>query len=274
MKRRIWVLAGFVLLTMILSGCMNVREEVWINADNTARMAVDYGLSEEMMKSLEGFASTPAPGEPTPTPDPSMQNPAEESFKEFRESAYITDFKTREYVDEKEKMRHFVAEFTVTDFKAFVEERNKRSASNKSNSSQVFYKLEELDNGNMRYTQTFEAQKETSPMQIPASVFSGMYYDLVVHVPKVVDSNGKVESNTVTWHMEMGELISNKQDIVCTVEYSKASGLLGLPWWVGVVAAVVCCLGLVVIVAIVVVVVMKRNKKPTAAPPPAPYPRA
>jgi len=89
-------------LTILLSGCFELVEEIWINPDNSGRLKLDIAVSEKVIalgKLEEGK---------------DLSTGFEESKKRIENNPDIARLAYQEYSDA--GMRHFIFDMAVNDF--------------------------------------------------------------------------------------------------------------------------------------------------------------
>ncbi len=247
MKSKRWIVMIILFsMALLLSGCINIAQEYWINADGTAKVSLDMGVSESLL-SMGGSGG-------------SSGNPLDELKTEFDEKTnpLIKNVQSKEYTDK--DMRHYAVTFDVTKFDEFIAQQSKEA------SDTFNITLEKKSNGNVVFKQILKMDNSSTtgvdPKQLE-SMFKDMYWSVVVHVPAIVSTDGtKKDNTTVEWKIPMSEVAAGKIDRVLTVEYNPSGGGAG-----GLSALIIILVvaAVLIIAALLVYFLVLKKRKPAAA---------
>jgi hypothetical protein len=85
---------------------------------------------------------------------------------------------------------------------------------------------------------------------------------------EIVETNGTVEGNTITWKYTLDKLINNDIEMTATYVGGEAAGGSKIAVIIGI---ILCVVILIVVIIVIIVLLSKKKKKPAAAatPPPA-----
>lgn len=254
MKAKRWVVIMVILsMALLLSGCINIAQEYWLNADGSAKISIDMGVSESLLSMSGGTSSSPL--DQMKADLDSKTNPL------------IKNVQGREYTEK--DMRHYAVTFEVTKFDEFVAQQKKSgdetfdiTLEKKSNGNIVFKQTLKMDSSNTGMTGTDAKQLE--------SAFKDMYWSVVVHVPEVVSTDGtKKDGGTVEWKIPMAEIFSGKTNRVLTVEYNPA-GNAGVGGSTALIIVLVVLALLIVAAALVYFLVLRKRAPAPAYSAPTP----
>lgn len=213
------------LMTMACTGCLELTQEIWVNADGSGRMTLDIALPQGLM----AMASESEGGSPF------MENQAEyERLKAHPEEIpNLRSLDHREYVEG--EFHHFVIELEVDDVTALPETMEQlqarttigeeQSGEAEEVASPAEMRLERLGGGRMLFVQplvneglaagTSEPgmeEMEEAGQAFLASMFAGRYFTVRLHAPKVTSTNGTVDgtAQSIEWKIPMTDLMSQQ----------------------------------------------------------------
>ncbi len=248
-KALLFLVLGAMLL--LLSGCFQVTEEYWVNADGSGKMHFELGVSEALLamgenSSVDGSQLFTEQGL-------DAQNP------------YLKNVKTSESSDN--GMRTYIIDADVTDFSKVFETGSEPSG------FQV--QVEKLDNGNYLFKRTMDLAtlnagqdaslnaEGTDMTGLVAAMFSDKYWVIRLHVNNVVNTNGTLdkEKQLVEWKIPLSQVISGKDTIEMTAEVSMGSPILQY---------VLIGVGVLLLIGVVVGVLLVRRSRAKNQPPPPP----
>jgi hypothetical protein len=214
MKSARYIKVALVLfLLFLLSGCINMKQEMWFNPDGSGKISIDIGMAESFL-SMMGSGGTTS----TPLDD----------FKKTYDASKDPNIKNvtpKEYTDK--DMRHYSVSFDVTDMKKYIE-----SGSGSTDGS-MDIKLATLANGNVTYTQklamsgasTGDLSSTGMDAKQLESAFKDMYWTVIIHTPQVVNwdknKNGKQpDGGTVQWDIPMSQVFTSTDALSLSLEYN------------------------------------------------------
>jgi hypothetical protein len=248
-KNRLILIGMLILLTFLLSGCLSITQEIWVNADGSGKIKIDMGLGEIFFQ----------------MGDSSTSNPLEDMKTSFQAETGTKNLKVSEYTDDKAQMRHVVIEFEVDN----VEQYMLQSASQNSTMGAPMT-LEKLANGNYLLKQTISnpspdttgGEMDQATKDMMADYFKDVYWTVTVHVPSIVSTNGTQSGQTVEWKIPMGDLFLGGKTEDLSLEYSLTPAA-STGWLLYVIIGAV----VVLLVIILVVILSRRKKEPVPLPP-------
>ncbi len=251
-KALLFLVMGAMLL--LLTGCFQVTEEYWVNADGSGKMHFEIGVSEALLSMGE---SNPIDGSQIFSDEGlDAQNP------------YLKNIKTSE--NSNNGMHYYVMDADITDFNRVFE-------SSSAQESGFQAKVEKLANGNYLFKRTMDLATlnagqdaslgltdGTDMTNMVAAMFSDKFWIVRLHVDNVVNTNGTLdkENKLVEWKVPFSQVIGGKDTIEMTAEISMGSPIL---------LYVAIGVGILLLVAVVVgVLLVRRSRARNLVPPPPP----
>ncbi len=251
-KALLFLVIGAMLL--LLTGCFQVTEEYWVNADGSGKMHFEIGVSEALLSMGE---SNPIDGSQIFSDEGlDAQNP------------YLKNIKTSE--NSNNGMHYYVIDADITDFSRVFENSS-------SQNSGFQARVEKLSNGNYLFKRTMDLatlnagqdaslglSDGTDMSNMVAAMFSDKYWIVRLHTDNVVNTNGTLdkENKLVEWKVPFSQVIGGKDTIEMTAEISMGSPVL---------LYVAIGVGILLLVAVVVgVLLVKRSRARNQVPPPPP----
>jgi hypothetical protein len=228
MKAMRWkVLIGMVVFALLLSGCINIQQEYWLNGDGSAKISMDVGMSDALL-SMGGASG-----------GSSQSSPFDDLKKEFSTSnTHIKNVQVNEY--KKDAMQHFAVTFEVANFEDFLKTQSAQngefdiSLSHQTDGSIVFKQLTNLNK---------EGQTTGLDAASVSSMFKDMYWTVIVHAPQVISTNGsKMDDGTVQWKIPMADVFAGKAPSQLTATYKTTGGGGGGSVWIWLIVGLVVVL--------------------------------
>jgi|GEM_PF-4201542 len=249
-----------LLCSLLLSGCFDVNQEIWINSDGSGRLRFDMGLSKKLADLGEE--------------DASGIDDLADRFKELgRELAgdprLLHSPVVEEYGDD--DFDRVAIELTVKDWRdlsvinrMIVQKRPGEEAAGNGSNRLFVFTLEESDDGNIYYRQPssgFRSESKQPDEEKEEGFFEGMGRALVgafmseggltvtLHSPTISLSNGDWQSDraSVQWTVALEDLINDKVEVdAFTAEIGAPAGSLYFWRVVGVLLVVSFLVGLLV----------------------------
>jgi len=210
MKKPGLILICFI--TVLLPGCYDLSEELWINADGSGRMKFTIGLAESLLAMVEGSA------ESTDFCDKAIK--ARRNLEDNELVTAVAISKLNEA-----GMHYCTIDIGITDFRKFGEVRNSVIEGD-YDKYQFPFLIEQLDAKRFRISQQFNNLGRDDPAQsemekvgqemamvMMTPMLSGRYLSVIVHAPKIESSNGDIskDSRTTTWKKPLIDLVRNPQ---------------------------------------------------------------
>jgi len=254
--KSLYTVLTLVLFAMLLAGCVDIREEIWVNADNTGQVKLQVGVSEALITAASALDSTVG----------TTLDPRATADKDFAANQFVQNYT---YQDSTDGTTHFyTTSFDVTDLKAFL---------GTTQNDLLKIQLSELANGNLGYSQTLAyntgLEEFTSSSEvltrayeaIKASAMKKTTWQVTLHLPNVVTTNGTLseETKAIVWSYPMSTVASANPPIQLTAEYKKPliptsiSKAAWFPWALGGAGVV-----LVGIIATIVITALARRNRP------------
>ena len=84
--------------TLLLTSCIDVKQDIWINADGGGRLILDMGISKQALEMINSLSQLG--GEDAEEGNPLTQDP-EKTASDLKKSEYVTDVQWEEKEDEK-----------------------------------------------------------------------------------------------------------------------------------------------------------------------------
>lgn len=238
-KRSLFLTLVLALMSVLLSGCLSVLQEMWVNPDGSAKVSIDMGIATALLD-MGGSDGNPL-----------------DSFKaQYEGSDKYKNVTTRTY-DEGD-LRHIVVEFEVDSFEQFI--ANPGGSTDQSLNTSMA--LTKLDNGNYKWSQSVAGAGDNSTLDQSGkdslkSMFKDKYWTTRIHVPQVVSTNGTNSGSVAEWKVPIADIMLDGKPVDMALEYSLTPGTPG--WLLPVIIAAV------VLIAAVVVFLVLRRKKPAPA---------
>lgn len=223
-----------ILGAILLTGCFDMTQEIWIYANGSGKVSIDIGIEKSFATGLS------ASGDPFG------------SFNMETANGSLSEY-------DSEDMHHFVATTTYTDLNTLITSlQNDETGSTSVN----FYQAE---NGNfiLRQTVNFGGMAsqqglDTESIGMMNSMLNGKYFTVRIHVPNVVNSNGAINrlTNTVEWRIPIAEMyITQSMDMY--LEYNNQTGPLGLPILVWIIIGA----GIILLLLVVGIMLNLRDRR-------------
>jgi hypothetical protein len=207
MKKALGFFLAFIIITA--TGCFEMSEELWLNADGTGRVLIQLKVSE-------GLLAMANDGD-----DAGTDEHLKEAENELASDPDVEDVSTKEFSEA--GMRHFEFDILVKDYLKIPEIYKRISESSETNSAfGAEFKLVDLGKGKVRFRQHYtgegsededaeydEAGEELGKA-MAAAMFADKYITVTVHAPKIDSSNGIIneDKDTVTWKLPLVEMMT------------------------------------------------------------------
>ena len=198
--------------TLLLSGCYDFTEELWINADGSGRMKFTIGLAENLATMIED-----------------RNRSADFCDKEIKDKNKLENnvLVTSVAITKSNEagMNYCTIDIDVIDFRNFGEVRNNVIEGNYNNYEFPFV-IEQLGEGRIRVSQDFgnfgrdgpeqsEIEKvgQEMAMVMMTPMLAGKYITVTVHAPLIETSNGEIsaDNKTTIWKKPLVDLIRNPE---------------------------------------------------------------
>jgi len=243
-----------LLALLTLTGCLDILEEIWIQADGSARVVVDLAVPKSLLALLKTK-------EPEPFAD--LREKVKAAEVELKKDPDVVKFEFRELDDGAQY--HLIYDLTVRDATRLGElhKRAMTSAaeSQKGAGSKGFgFRIERTGSGQYVFTQQLgelkagpeqgeapeDAMKSKLAQQMALAMFANNYFTVRVHGPLVTETNGRLneQKDTVEWKHSLSALMggAGKTELHAVVQAGPPLWLwplvLGVPLLVLVLAVV------------------------------------
>jgi hypothetical protein len=195
---------------LLLSGCYDFTEELWINADGSGRMKFTIGLAENLAAMIEDRKRSA-----------DFCDKAIKDKNKLENNVLITSVAITK--SNEAGMSYCTIDIAVIDFRNFGEVRNNVIEGNYNNYEFPFV-IEQLGEGRIRVSQDFgnfgrdgpeqsEIEKvgQEMAMVMMTPMLAGKYITVTVHAPLIETSNGEIsaDNKTTIWKKPLVDLIRN-----------------------------------------------------------------
>jgi hypothetical protein len=246
---------------LILCGCIDIEQELWIEADGSGHLKTTVGMPDmsDMMGDMGGQEGM----------DEQKAEEQKKLIEQYKKDPNVTEVTISESV--KDDMMYTCTEIHFKDVEKIGPIWSKsmesaESAGGDDNKKSDAPTIKKLSNGNYQFTYTLQSEaKEGSDAENEAAkqmmqqMFQGKFYTIRIHHPEKAnakDSLGKIidGGKTVEWKIPMADLMQPGYKQELKAELGPAGA--GMMWVIILLVAVV----------IGVVVMMMKKKSPTPAP--------
>lgn len=256
-QKGLFTILTLAVLTMLLAGCVNIRQEIWLNADYSGKVSLEINVSEALITAANAIDGTIG----------TSLDPRTKADQDFGANQFVQNYAYQDYSD---GTNHFyTTTFDVIDFKAFLQTVNndlvritlgEQEDGNLTYSQNLVYTtgLEDLTTSNEILKKAFEAAK--------ASAMKSATWQVTLHLPNVVSTNGiqSDEVDGIIWSYPMSTVASANPPLVLQAEYrkpfipTKISGASWFPWTIGGIA-------LLIVAGVLILILTSAARKRKAA---------
>lgn len=196
--------------SLLLTGCYDLTEELWINADGSGRMKFTIGLAENLVTLIESG------GQSADFCENAIRDKSKLEKNKLVYSVYISKYNEA-------GMLFCSIDIGVTDFRQFREVRDVAIEGDYAR-YQFPFLIDDLGEGRIRISQDFSNLGRDDPAQtdldkmgqemamaLMSPMLAGKYITVTVHAPKIESSNGDIsaDSKTTTWKKPLVDLFRN-----------------------------------------------------------------
>lgn len=227
---------SIALLTLLITGCIDVKQDIWINEDGSGKLVFDVGLSKQFkammdlqkgfgdLEGLEGLEEEGDEGAAPEKPEaiPFGQSP-EEVIKELKKIKHVTSAEFKESSDGKYERTIYTIELSdITKIKEVMESSSLGSGIEELGGEEGLsenndFSLIKTESGTFELNAIMEGNKEENadPTEaaFAASMMKEMFGDagmtIRVHAP-AVSHNGKEKDGAIVWTMLLADLAGGK----------------------------------------------------------------
>ena len=222
-------------VSLLLSGCYDIAEELWINSDGSGRMKFTIGLAENLTAMMEGGGQSA-----------NFCDKAIKDKSKLENNVLITSIAISK--SNEAGMNYCSIDVDVKDFRNFAEVRN-NIIEGDYNNYEFPFSIIELGEERIGISQEFNNLGRDGPNQskiekvgqemamvMMTPMLAGKYLIVTVHAPNIESSNGDIstDNKTVTWKKPLVDLVRypekpHRFEVVIV----KAPGLLDQfkSWW-------------------------------------------
>lgn len=245
------VLVISFLLLVLLSGCVDITQELTINSDGSGSISIDQGISKSVLD-MGGDQG-------------SVFNDLKKLETDLRADSTFKNIRVEEYTQDEMVHYKLSADFTNLDamIKAFGQANLGTPVS-----------LEKLDNGNYRFRQEISPANlggesmnanDQASKEMVKSLFKDRFWTLRITVPNIVSTNGQRNGNQVEWKIPLADLMTSSEASVMELEFSLKSGVNNLALYLLIGGGIFLLAALVLLI-----VILTRKKQPQGYYPPSP----
>lgn len=225
MKRATCLLILSLALLLLTAGCFQIDQELWHNADGSGKASFNVSVSDQFLQLASGGQVLPHLFETW-------------NGLEAVENSNYANIALDEALNGDD--HRYSATVDFKDFSRLAELQRET----------LDFRIEEQENGNLRFTQVLDYRLDTSEpgaaetMELLVTELGDDAYTVRLHVPNLLTSDSRgildAKAGVVEWKIPMSELFSAQQPVEIWAEYRLSRGL---PWWVWVVTAAVLLIG-------------------------------
>jgi hypothetical protein len=224
MIKRVVAFALLLSSCLLLSGCFEMRQEYWINADGSGRVLMDIGVVK--IDAGKGAAA--------PQGESELEKNMREANERFSREPNVKSAKLSQ--EDRDGMRHLVLDVECRDITKFNETMRERARQARQSAAaqapagsqagsaddSMTPVIEKLPNGDYAFRMSLERGRGNKSKPNPATdrlarqwvekIFAGRYFTILLHAPKVSESNGQINAtaNLVEWKMPMTQFASDE----------------------------------------------------------------
>ena len=192
---------------LLLSGCYDLTEELWINSDGSGRMKFTIGLAENLVVMIESG------GQSADFCENAIRDKGKLEANELITSLAISK-------KNEAGMLFCTIDIGVTDFRRFAKVRN-IAIQGDYDKYEFPFVIQDLDEGRIRISQDFSNLGRDDPeqsdlakisqqmaMAMMSPMLAGKYITVTVHAPMIESSNGEIsaDNKTATWKKPLVDL--------------------------------------------------------------------
>ena len=224
---------SIALFALLVTGCIDVKQDIWINEDGSGKLVFDVGLSKQfkaMMDLEKGFGGLGEGGDKEKDAEPEDQESVpfsqapEDVIKELKESKYVTSAEFKEVSKGKYERTIYTIELSdITKINEVMKSSSLGSGienlgGEEGLSENNDFSLKKTDSGTFELSAKLEGkeeEEEADPTEaaFAATMMKEMFGDagmsIRVHAP-AVSHNGKEVEGAVVWTMLLADLASGK----------------------------------------------------------------
>ncbi len=226
---------SLVLFTLVVTGCIDVKQDIWINQDGSGKLVFDVGLSKQfkaMMDLEKGFGGLgelegndeeevdEGPGDLESVP---FSQEPENVIKELKKSKHVTSAEFKEVSEGKYERTIYTIE--LSDITKITEVMKSSSlgqglgelGGEEGLSENNEFNLTKTESGSFELSALMEGNKEESTDPTEAAFAATMMKEMLgdagmsirVHAP-AISHNGKEQDGAIVWTVLLADLAAGK----------------------------------------------------------------
>ncbi len=211
---------SIALLTFLVTGCIDLKQDIWINEDGSGKLVFDVGLTKQfkaMMDLGNGFEDLEKEGAEAEDPE-SIQfwKSPEKVIKKLKGSKYVTNAEFKESSDAKFERTIYSIELSdITKINEVMESSSLSSGveelGGEDSSENNDLSITKTESGTFKLDALIEGNKEESidPTGDEFGMMQKMFEDsgmtIRVHAP-AVSHNGKKKGGAIVWKITLADI--------------------------------------------------------------------
>jgi hypothetical protein len=250
MRLKMLGLAALAVALVALAGCINYDQELTLNPDGSGTVKIRYDRTG-------GSTGGEEEGSVDMSAAPKLSFTEEEIMAEY-EGAPVTvrDIEIGETDEGVPEATYYI------DFKNITDLNGRGVFALEGDKLKQTFSIDS-DGDNQIFKQLVQLKMDVDdPSQLSEYKFT-----YILNAPgEIVDSNGTVAGNTVSWEYSLDKLINTDTEMTATYK-GAAPGAGGK---IAVIIGIILCVIIVIVIIIVIVVLLTKKKKKPAGPAPTP----
>ena len=209
-----------VVLTFLVTGCIDLKQDIWINEDGSGKFVFNVGLTKQfkaMMDLGNGFENLEIEGTESENPESiQLWKSPEKVIKRLKTSNYVTnaDFK----LSSDDKFERTIFSIELSDITKINEVMSSSSLSSmvgsldgETSSENNELRITKTESGTFKLNAIIEGDKEESidprgdEFRMMQKMFKDSGMTLRVHAP-AVSHNGKKKGGAIVWKNSLADL--------------------------------------------------------------------
>ena len=213
-------------LTLLMTGCIDLKQDIWINEDGSGKLVFDVGLTKQfkaMMDMGNAFEGIDLESEDGAAPEKTQANPfgdPEKTIAELEQSEHVTSAHYKEKSDGKFERTIYTIELSdITKIGELMSSSSLGEGVNelggeKDSSDELSVK--KTESGTFVVTAVMEGDKEEGidaggdEFGMMQEMFKDAGMTIRVHAP-AISHNGKKKRGAIVWNMTLADLSAGKR---------------------------------------------------------------
>ena len=209
-------------LILSLSGCIDVKQDIWINKDGSGKFIFDVGISKQMKAMMEGFGGLQGLGgeeESVGNEIPFSDDP-EKVVTELKENEFVKSAEFKEAKDAKYERTIYTIELSdITKIKDVMKSSSLGAAAEQLGGEGQLdesndFEIKKTDKGTFEILATMKGNENEVPddpqeAEFAATMMKQMFGDaamtLRINSPAITH-NGKEEEEAIVWTIPLADL--------------------------------------------------------------------